>query len=817
MGVGFHPVFAPSALPPELLNALLVVGGAAVDRVVEDARRKSAPKRPGHTLLVGPSGAGKSHVLAVLFHRIREVGDHALVAWTGEEAWAVPTLSEFHRRVCRTLGADYSDLRAFDPCGSDRSGAAEGISEATVHDVIGGRRLWLLIEDFAEVLAHLGGDVQRGLRDWLDRTRHCTVVATHRSGRSDPDFGGTPFEGFFDAVCLEPLDAWQVVDLAVRLGRVRDDGRLAGLVADRGERVLAPAILAVTGGNPRACLVLLESLRGGSLGAFVDAVFAMLDAMLPRYLAVVERMSPQQRRIAGFLVERRHALPVKSIAQHTRMTHQTASSQLKALRDMGQVSATPVGRESYYELADPTMRLGLALPTRHYRHVRFVVESLWLSYAAPGPEFVWCVPGHTEIQRDAPPPHPVPPGKLKRAPEDPAIAAKWHEYEAHEKARDYEQALSVAVELLAAKDDGWHWLMKGHCLSALGRYFEALEAFQEAAARHRQAALAWQAREHDLPGVEQDRAEEPRPVEAPVDNRPVEVPGPVGAEAPADDGASFSPRLIPAPPDLDESEVQPSDGNRATSGRGSSVDEWRIRSVALGRQGRHDESLACSDSILEAVPEDAAALNNRGVALAEIHRDQDSLASLEAAAHHAPSEGLPRYNQAILLARCARLDEALCAVDQAVALGWRSTLTVALRARILLALGRDDEGVEGLEAALSSAADEAEKAEISAGVLQGLLVDSRERPSAFSSVSALAGLHRRLDLLDVLAAALASTAVFARGDASLRTWYDAWERQLGDSSTFRLPLAVLGAAARPKGSREVRTLMLLPAELRGLV
>src|SRR6266545_7716805 len=87
-------------------------------------------------------------------------------------------------------------------------------------------------------------------------------------------------------------------------------------------------------------------------------------------------LSPQQRKIVEFLCDRRHAVSVKAIAQRCFLTHQGASSQLKALRDMGYVHSESVGRESYYELREPLMRLCIEVKKNRDEPIRLVVELL---------------------------------------------------------------------------------------------------------------------------------------------------------------------------------------------------------------------------------------------------------------------------------------------------------------------------------------------------------------------------------------------------------------------------------------------------------
>jgi DNA-binding transcriptional ArsR family regulator len=85
----------------------------------------------------------------------------------------------------------------------------------------------------------------------------------------------------------------------------------------------------------------------------------MLDDLTPYYQAADVVAVAPARKIIEFLCDRRHPVPVKEIAQRCFITHQTASGQLKDLREKGYVTSEAIGRESFYELREVLMRFCL--------------------------------------------------------------------------------------------------------------------------------------------------------------------------------------------------------------------------------------------------------------------------------------------------------------------------------------------------------------------------------------------------------------------------------------------------------------------------
>ena len=107
----------------------------------------------------------------------------------------------------------------------------------------------------------------------------------------------------------------------------------------------------MVGGVPARLVDLVRD--ADDLAAPERLVLRAIDAH-ERFLAPrVEALSPQQRLLFGWLQRRPDAVSVKTIAQACLVSEQTASPQLRAMRRDGWVVATPVGRETYYEVRDP--------------------------------------------------------------------------------------------------------------------------------------------------------------------------------------------------------------------------------------------------------------------------------------------------------------------------------------------------------------------------------------------------------------------------------------------------------------------------------
>jgi Mn-dependent DtxR family transcriptional regulator len=104
-----------------------------------------------------------------------------------------------------------------------------------------------------------------------------------------------------------------------------------------------------------------------------------LDKLTPCYQAEMQRLSRQQQKIINYLSDERGGATVKKIATHCFITEQTASGQLRHLREKEYVSCISMGRESYYELQDRIMQFWLDLRKRRINSIKSFLEFglLW--------------------------------------------------------------------------------------------------------------------------------------------------------------------------------------------------------------------------------------------------------------------------------------------------------------------------------------------------------------------------------------------------------------------------------------------------------
>ena len=277
---------------------------------------------------------------------------------------------------------------------------------------------------------------------------------------------------------MEELTLEDATRLLTNIANLEGDHELASFISTPLGRARTRAVHHLAGGNHRVYVIFSQFLTRESLDEFVDPFMRTLDDLTPYYQARMAWLSPQQRKIVEFLCDRRHAVPVKEIAQRCFLTHQTVSSQLKTLRDMGYVHSESVGRESYYELREPLMRLCIEVKKNRGEPIRLFIDFLRLWYSRSELEQrLALLQSDIVLEREY----------LLRAlqvsaeeTEDPRVEVCLKDYRAYFEKKDFDRALQTADELVAIRGNAHDWFNQGRCFSQLGYWNEALTSYDRA-------------------------------------------------------------------------------------------------------------------------------------------------------------------------------------------------------------------------------------------------------------------------------------------------------------------------------------------------
>ncbi|KAB8334815.1 tetratricopeptide repeat protein, partial [Scytonema tolypothrichoides VB-61278] len=538
--------FTPSLMTPETLEAIFVQRHHLADYLVELIRESALTANKHFRLLLGMRGIGKTHMITLMYHRVsnmEDLQDKLVIAWLREEEWGIESFLDLLLRIFRALQKEYpaeynaklnQQVEALYQLSPQE---AELQAAALLREFVGKRTLLLLMENLDDVFNGLGDIGQKQLRAYIQNYSFLTILATAQSLFDGIIRKDDPFYNFFYYHHLEELTLDEAVDLLRHIAELEGDKELEDFIKTPTGRDRIRAIHHLSGGNPRVYVIFSQFLTRKSLDELVEPFMRMLDDLTPYYQARMSWLSQQQRKIIEFLADRRRAVSVKEIAQRCFMTHQTASSQLKDLREKGYVTPEFIGRESFYELHEPLMRFCLEVKKQRDEPIRLFIDFLRIWYTRTelqqrlgqdideitnngwfddlGQQFneaqIDDFPherNHSRYQQRL---EPLPPDAvvereyvlyalqaMEDDDEDPRVAAYWQEYEDWFEKKDYVNALRYAEKLVGIRGQAEDWLEQGRCLNGLKRYEEALASFDKAISLDPSFAKAWGRRGQSL-------------------------------------------------------------------------------------------------------------------------------------------------------------------------------------------------------------------------------------------------------------------------------------------------------------------------------
>ena len=649
--------FTPSLMSPEVLEGIFVQRERLARRTVSLVRESVLGATKHHTLLVGPRGIGKTHFVSLVHHRVQAMDDlreRMRIAWLREEEWGVSSFLDLLLRILRALDETYpgEDIdRRTSALYDLRPDRAEQEAIRLVDEILSGRTLFLIVENLDDLFRGLQEEGQQRLRAYLQNHNTWTILAASQGLFSGVSLQTSPFYGFFRIKHLKELEFEDAVELLKKIASLGGQDDLAAFLATPTGRARVRAVHHLAGGNPRIYVILSQFLTREALDELVDAFLGAMDGLTPYYQSRMAWLSPQQRKIVDLMCTRGSALPVKEIAQRAFMTHQTASSQLKALREYGYVRSTTVGRESFYELREPLMRLSFEVKKQRGAPIRLFIDFLRFWYSRheivtrlSDPELV------DALEQDY----------LRRAlemvrddVEDPRVSACIKDCDTAFLRASYTDALSAAEELVALRGAASDYARHVVCLGLLRRFAEAEEVLLQALQRYAESADLNALRAGVLNSLE--RGEEA--VSA----------SDVAIRLDPNAAGGWLARVAPLMSlgRLDEA-LRAMD--RAAELGADNPILRRVIVFALVSAERFDEALAAADRVLETNPGDVEVWIARAGALTGLDRVAEAITALDRARDLEPENPDVWRSRGRLLQRMGRHEAAVEAFDRLRAL-----------------------------------------------------------------------------------------------------------------------------------------------------
>lgn len=379
------PLYTPSILAPETLQAMFVKRDALLASL--NKKHKSSVLEPSKhfSLIVGPRGMGKTHLISMLYHQLNqdsELKDAMLLVWLREEEWGISSYLDLLMQILRNIKDSHNTINSsindtiIDALYEQNLTDAEYQVEILIESLLTDKVLVLLAENLNLIFDGLGTDGQEKLRAFIQNTGKVSIVAATQSLFSSVTSRSKPFYGFFTVTHLEKFALEDAIQLLINIAK-RDNNQalVEALNTDEGQSRIR-ALHHLAGGSPRIYVLFSQFIQADTLEEFTEPMMKMLDELTPYYQAKMLDLSVQQRKLIMFLYRESGAVTVQALAKKNHISPQTASSQLKKLKAAGFVESTQYGRQSYYEIAEPLLRMVMSVKDHRGASIKLAVDLI---------------------------------------------------------------------------------------------------------------------------------------------------------------------------------------------------------------------------------------------------------------------------------------------------------------------------------------------------------------------------------------------------------------------------------------------------------
>jgi tetratricopeptide (TPR) repeat protein len=498
---GFLSHYTPSLMNPEDLDAIFVQRDRLLNDLLENIENSILTEAKHHALLIGPRGIGKTHLISMIYHRVSRnetFKDKLKIAWLREKEWGVATFLDLLVRILNSLIEECKDPNLEEQVKGLYSVSTEQAEQLAGHilrQYCQDKTLLLLMENLDEIFKGLDESGQQAFRAYLQNYGFITIIATSQSLFKGVQSRNLPFYGFFSPTHLKPLILEEAIALLANIAKWRGDQKLADLLITPLGKSRIRAIHHLAGGNHRIYIIFSQFLTTESLDSLVEPFMKTLDDLNPFYQSRMQFISPQQRKIIEYLCEQRGAIAVKEIAQHCFISPQTASSQLKQLREMGYVYADAQGRESFYELQEPLMRICLEAKKR-----RGTPNQLFISFLR-----VWFSRKELENRLEILPLEAIFDRECTiqalaemETSDDPKISALLRDWNDAWQNSNHEKMLEISEELILSRGLGLDWIKKAQAHYFINEKDKAIQYLNQAIKVEPDNPEVWSLRGYEL-------------------------------------------------------------------------------------------------------------------------------------------------------------------------------------------------------------------------------------------------------------------------------------------------------------------------------
>ena len=389
-GLNYLQTFNPIESKAELLEKTLIGRKDLVDLLEKLVIESATSGNKHQRLIVGPRGSGKTHLLRVLYNRAsseEELKDKLKIAYLCEDEYGIANFLDFIIRIFRAFikwdpeNSSYLNDE-IDQLKKVPLGDQEKVAVNILLRHIKGTTLLIIAENIGNIFNGIEENGQRKLRDLLQQYPYFSIMASNQALFQDIRDEDKPFHNFFKITHLKKLTLDETILFLKSIAEWEEKTGLLKFLDEPEGRGRIHAIYDITGGNHRLLVTFYNFLKVDYKNNLSYSFIKTINDLIPYYQSFMTLLGPQQQKIIQYLCQTRKPSNVKDISENCFSSPNTISKQMSNLVRLKYVDASPSGKETFYELSEPLLRICFEVKENRGGPVKLFIDFLASLYSA---------------------------------------------------------------------------------------------------------------------------------------------------------------------------------------------------------------------------------------------------------------------------------------------------------------------------------------------------------------------------------------------------------------------------------------------------
>ncbi|MFC2155020.1 hypothetical protein ACFLRB_00820 [Acidobacteriota bacterium] len=388
-GLNYLQTFNPVDSKAELLEKTLTGRKDLVDLLEQLVVESTTSGNKFQRLMIGPRGSGKTHLLRVLYNRLSgkdDLKDKLKIAYLCEDEYGIASFLDFIIRIFKAfikwypedsgyLDEEIDRLKKVPP--ADREKGAVNILLKHIE----GTTLLIIVENIGNIFEGIRVPGQQKLRDLVQQYPRFSIMASNQALFKDVQNEDRSFHNFFKITHLKKLTLVESILFLKSIAEWEEKKDLLQFLNEPEGRGRINAIYDITGGNHRLLVTFYNFLKIDYKNDLSYSFIKTINDLIPYYQSFMNLLSPLPQKIVQYLCQIRQPSIVKEIAENCFSTPSTISKQMSNLVKLKYVDATPSGKETFYELSEPLLRICFEVKENRGGPVKLFIDFLGNLYS----------------------------------------------------------------------------------------------------------------------------------------------------------------------------------------------------------------------------------------------------------------------------------------------------------------------------------------------------------------------------------------------------------------------------------------------------